>query len=306
MQVEEADAGTRLDVLLVRRVDGMSRAKARRLIQEGLVRLNGRRTRKGVRLSPGDQVRLDALPPPRDFDALADPEGELVVRYEDDHLVVVDKPAGLPAHPLRPKETETLAGRLVARYPEMRGIGYARREPGLLHRLDNDTSGLVIAARDARVFERLKAALKGQEIDKRYLVLVPGLVERQIIQFPIAKHPSDPRRVHACVDALDRRLPASRPARTEILESREVGGRSLLEVSAPRALRHQIRAHLAAIGHPLVGDWLYGGGGPRELHRHFLHASEVHLLHPVSGAPLHVRSPLPPELAALARPEEDA
>ncbi len=297
LTVEPDDDGIRLDVLLVRRVDGMSRAKARRLIQDGMVRLNGRRAAKGTRLAAGDHVHLRELPPPSDFDALPD-DDPLDVRYEDAHLVVVDKPAGLPSHPLRPDEARSLAGRLVARYPDMRGVGYARREPGILHRLDNDTSGLVVAARHAEAFDRLRLALREREIDKRYLVLVDGEVAPQTIAHRIAKHPSDPRRVHVCVDGLDRRLPASRPAETEILASRPVGARSLLEVSAACALRHQIRAHLASIGHPLVGDWLYGGASS-PAGRHFLHAAEIHLLHPMSGEPLHVSAPLPPELEAL-------
>lgn len=298
LKVDDSEDGTRLDVLLVRRVDGMSRAKARRLIGDGLVRLNGRRARKGTRLNAGDEVHLRELPPPPDFDA-APGEGELDIRFEDAHLVVADKPAGLPTHPLRPTETETLASRLVARFPEMQGVGYARREPGILHRLDNDTSGLVIAARRQEVFDRLRQALTELEIDKRYLVLVDGRVEPQVIEHRIAKHPSDPRRVHVCVDALDRRLPASRPARTEVLSSKPVGSRALLEVSAARAHRHQVRAHLAAIGHPLVGDWLYGGSVVPGLSRHFLHASEIRMLHPITGAPLGVSSPLPEELAQL-------
>lgn len=298
LKVDDSEEGTRLDVLLVRRVDGMSRAKARRLIGDGLVRLNGRRARKGVRLSAGDEVHLRELPPPPDFDA-SPGEGELSVVFEDPHLVIVDKPAGMPAHPLKPSETDTLANRLVARYPQMRGVGYARREPGLLHRLDNDTSGLLVAACSQEAFERMRKALLELEIDKRYLVLVDGELAPRLIEHRIAKHPSDPRRVHVCVDALDRRLPASRPARTEILTAKPFGARTLLEVSAPRAHRHQVRAHFAAIGHPLVGDWLYGGSSVVDFARHFLHASEIRMLHPMTGAPLAVRAPLPPELERL-------
>lgn len=300
LHVEEGDAGSRLDVVLVRRVEGMSRAKARRMIEEGSVRVNGKRARKGARLAAGDRVELDAMPIPADFPALPDPTLSLAVRYEDAHLVVVDKPAGLPTHPLRPDERRTLAGALLSRYPEMAGVGYALREPGILHRLDNDTSGLLIAARSARAFDTMRALLMAGRIDKRYLALVAGPVELGVIDAPIAAHPTDPRRVYCCVDPLDRRRAKARPAVTEIVRADEVGrGFVLLEVKAGVALRHQIRAHLAAVGRPLAGDWLYGGPTLPGLDRHFLHASRVSFEHPIERERVDVASPLPDELAAV-------
>lgn len=307
LDVDEAEAGSRLDVLLVKRVDGMSRAKARRMIEDGSVRVNGRRARKGARLSSGDHIVLEEMPTPSDFPALPAPELPLVVRYEDAHLVLVDKPARLPSHPLRPDERETLAGALLARYPEMATIGYALREPGLLHRLDNDTSGLVLAARSAQAFDALRALLVGGAIDKRYLALVAGpAIPPGIIDAPIAQHPSDPRRVHPCVDPLDRRRSKARPAKTEIVRVSRVGERfALLEVRASVAVRHQIRAHLAAYGHPLVGDWLYGGPSLEGLDRHFLHASRIAFDHPIERTRVDVSSPLPDELSAIVRRLED-
>jgi 23S rRNA pseudouridine1911/1915/1917 synthase len=300
LEVDEEEGGTRLDVLLVRHVDGLSRARARRLIQEGHARVNGYRAKKGQRLTPGDQVRVDSVPPPADFVPLRVP-GPLRIVHEDDALVVVDKPAGMPTHPLRPDEHATLANALLARFPEMEGVGYALREPGILHRLDNDTSGLLLAARDDATFIALRAALKGGAIDKRYEVLVDGTIEGPVvIDAPIAKHPSDPRRVHVCLDALDRRHSVARPAVTELIRVRPVGKRfTHLTVKAAVAVRHQIRAHLAAQGHPLVGDWLYGGSSRDELERHFLHASELSFLHPRTGETLRVTSGLPPQLAAF-------
>ncbi|MGE0784970.1 MAG: pseudouridine synthase [Sandaracinaceae bacterium] len=302
LTIDEPDDGSRLDVVLVRRVHGMSRARARRLIQQGQVLLNGRAASKGDRLSAGDEVRLSELPTPTDFDPLAD-DGALAVAYEDAHLVIVDKPAGIPTHPLRPDETATLANRLLARYPEMRGVGYQRREPGILHRLDNDTSGLLIAARTAEAFDALLALLKDGAIDKGYQALVDGSLAPRRIDHPIAKHPSDPRRVHVCVDGLDRRIVASRPAVTEIERTSLIGERTLAFASAERAVRHQVRAHLASIGHPLVGDWLYGGTLIDGLGRHFLHAYRIAFVHPFGGAQVDVEVPLPVELAALV---EDA
>lgn len=300
LEVPEDDAGSRLDVFLVRRVEGMSRAKARRLIEDGEVRVNGRRARKGARVAMGDRIGLDALPPPSDFAALPSKELPLVVRYEDAHLVVVDKPAGLPTHPLRPHEDRTLAGALLTRYPEMARVGYALREPGILHRIDNDTSGLVLAARSPQAFDVLRVALQQGRIDKRYLALVEGTVSPSVMDAPIAPHPSDPRRVHACVDPMDRARAKARPARTELVAVERVGrGHSLLEVSASVAVRHQIRAHLAAVGHPLVGDGLYGGIAMEGLGGHFLHASRLAFDHPLERQRVEVTSPLPPGLRAL-------
>ena len=299
--VDEAGAGMRLDVFLGRRVDGLSRTRARRLIQDGQVRVEGRRVRKGQRLSLGEVVTLAALPPPTDFVPIAHAGVPLEIVHLDEHLVVVDKPAGVPTHPLRADETETLVNGLLARFPEMEGVGYALREPGIVHRLDNDTSGLLIAARDAQSFEALRAALRGGAIAKHYDVLVEGAVDAgRVLDAPIAKHPSDPRRVHVCVEAFDRRRGSARPARTEVLWAEPAGaGFTRLRVSASVAVRHQIRAHLAAIGHPLVGDWLYGGAHHAALGRHFLHASRLAFDHPITGQRLELECALPAELAAF-------
>jgi len=300
VEVDEAAEGARLDVFLVRAVDGLSRTRARRMIQDGHVHLNGRPARKGARVARGDAVRLDSVPPPADFVPTPGDADALRVVYEDARLVVVDKPAGLPSHPLRPEELHTVANQLLARYPEMEGVGYALREPGILHRLDNDTSGLLVAARDAPTFEALRAALKAGAIEKGYEVVVDGRLAREdpVIDAPIANHPSDPRRVHVCRGPGDRRRGAARPARTEIVASRPLGaGYSRVTLRVSRAVRHQIRAHFAAIGHPLVGDWLYGGSDG--LDRHFLHASTIGLDHPFEPGRVEVEAPLPPELATF-------
>ncbi|MFK7989512.1 MAG: pseudouridine synthase [Sandaracinaceae bacterium] len=296
LEVEDAENGVRLDVLLVRRLEGMSRAEAKRLIAEGAVRLNGRRARKGTRLSSGDAVELDRLPEAREFDPLPSPDLPLTVRHEDASLVVLDKPPRMPSHPLRAHETDTLANALVARYPEMLRVGYASREPGIVHRLDNDTSGLLLAARSHAIFDLLRAALKSGEIEKRYLALAEGRVgSLSPIDLPVGKHPKDPRRVWADFDA-----PRARLAHTEILRADPVGSHTLLELRAEVAVRHQIRAHLSAIGHPLVGDVLYGGPDVG-LGRHFLHASFMAFRHPKTGHWVEVRSELPEDLAACVK-----
>ncbi len=265
------------------------------------MRLDGRRVRKGQRLEQGDVITLAVMPPPTDFVPIACEGSRVRVVYQDDHLVVVEKPAGMPTHPLHPDETDTLVNGLLARFPEMKGVGYALREPGIVHRLDNDTSGLLLAAREVSSFEALRLALRSGAIAKHYDVLVEGAVEAGVVfDAAIAKHPSDPRRVHVCVEAGDRRLASARPARTEVIRAEVVAkGFTQLRVSASVAVRHQIRAHLAAFGHPLVGDWLYGGAHREALGRHFLHASWLAFDHPRTGERLELDSALPGELAAF-------
>lgn len=297
LEVTEEDAGRRLDVVLVSHVETLSRAKARRLTEEGEVRVNGRRARKGSTVSVGDRVVVQELPPPSEFDAAAAPDLPLSVVYEDARVVVADKPAGVPSHPLRPDEKSTMAGALVARYPEMAGVGYARREPGIVHRLDTDTSGLIVAARDAAAFEALRDALRAGRFDKHYLALCAGrLGAPGIVDFPIAAKPGDPRRVVACMLESEVARLKPQPAETELLSAEPAGEMTLVEVRARTARRHQIRAHLAAMGHPLAGDELYGGPAVAGLGRHFLHASSLRFPHPDGDREVQAQAPLPEDL----------
>ena len=279
---ERDEAGLRLDVLLCRRLPVLSRARVRSMLDAGEIHVNGRRCRKGARITPGDRVTLDREPDPGEFAALPDRALPLVIAYEDDHLVVLDKAPGVPSHPLKPTEIGTVASALVARYPEMAGVGWRPREPGILHRLDAGTSGLMLAARDEPTFDALLLALREGRIEKRYVALVHGVAEVGIIDAPIAPHPSDPRRVKVGPG-----LRGERPTRTEILAVKERWpDRSEVEVRAGAAARHQVRAHLSHLGHPLVGDTLYGAPAEPTLRRHLLHASYIGLVHPKTGARL--------------------
>lgn len=297
LEIEPDEAGLRLDVVLVRRVPGMSRAKAREMVETGAIRVNGRNPRKGLRLAPGDRVVLARAPAPSDFHARPDPRLALQIVHEDPWIVVLDKPAGVPSHPLREHEVGTVASALVARYPETSGVGYRLREPGILHRLDTDTSGLLLAARDELTFETLRAALKSGRIDKHYVALVDGRVTApRTIELAIAPHPRDPRRVVTLEPDQASDVKGARAARTDVLRAEPIGVYTKVEVSAAHATRHQVRAHLAAIGHPLVGDALYGGSALPGLSRHFLHASRIALDHPHDGRAMRFTSPLPREL----------
>ena len=274
LEIEEVEAGERIDVLVARRFPEISRAMAKVLIEKGEVRVDGRRVKKSYALAVGDRVTLESLPGPVDFHAAPDPSLALEIQLETDEYVIVDKPAGIPSHPLKEGELGTLAGALVARYPEMRGVGYSKREPGILHRLDTDTSGLMLAARDEETFDELRRMLQAGEIEKRYLARCTGIVPAPIIiDTPIANDPRDRRKVRVCTNPREIKRLGAQAARTEVLSSTPATHGSLIEVRANNARRHQIRAHLASIGHPLLGDPLYGG--PPHPPHHLLHASTL-------------------------------
>jgi 23S rRNA pseudouridine1911/1915/1917 synthase len=292
--------GARLDKAAVALAAGkLSRASVKKAIEASEVKVNGRHRAKGALVAKGDVISIQAVLDADDA-AMPEPGAPLVVRFETKAVVVVDKPAGQPTAPLRAGELGTLANALVAKYPELAGIGYSPKEPGLLHRLDTDTSGLVVVARSAEAFAELKDALKDGRIKKKYLLICAseGLADDGTIAFPLASHPKDQRRVLACVHPRDVMRNAPRPAETKFRVVSRKGEWALVEADVSKALRHQIRAHFAAIEHPLVGDVLYGGPKIEGLERHALHASRVKF----TGAAelsFDVESALPEELARI-------
>ncbi len=284
LEIEEDDVGERLDIVLARGAPGLSRGRVKALFEAGEVRVNGRRAKKSVLVSIGDRVTIESLPGPTDFHATADPALDINIVLEREGYVVVDKPAGVPSHPLREGELGTLAGALVARYPEMRGVGYHNREPGILHRLDNDTSGLMLAARDQGTFEALRHQLQVGEIEKRYIARCTGIVTvPQFIDAAIANDPRDRRKVRVCYDPREIKRLRAQQAHTEVLRSEPADDGSRVEVRANNARRHQVRVHLASIGHPLLGDTLYGGPSLPGYHRHLLQASSLTFTDPKTG-----------------------
>jgi 23S rRNA pseudouridine1911/1915/1917 synthase len=308
--ITEADAGARLDKVLVQKVPGLGRAGAKRLFAEGRVRVftgeKGRKAQKGDIATVGDAIDIDLDESARGSAAVADPDTALTVLLETDQVLVLDKPAGQPTAPLDPGERGTLANALLARYPGLAGIGFSSREPGLCHRLDTGTSGLVLAARTREAFDVLTRALKEAKLDKRYLVICEAkdLPESGTIDIPLAPHPKDRRRVYACIHPRDVARLEPRPASTAYEKLAEHGRWALVEVKAPKAARHQIRAHFAAIDHPLAGDTLYGGqalpgaveGAPA---RHALHAYKIVWKGDAIVPAFAVESPLPDDLEAV-------
>jgi 23S rRNA pseudouridine1911/1915/1917 synthase len=294
LEVTAADAGVRLDAFLRGRLTGHSRSALVELIARGAVRVNGRRPSKGDTLMAGDQVEV-ALHAAAHGRA-PDPALALTVLHEDDWLIAIDKPAGVPSHALRAGESGTIASALLARYPELRGVGYRELEPGLLHRLDTDTSGVLLAARSVEAFSALRALHEAGGIVKTYVALCAG-------ELPA------PQTLSAFLDASQRRVRVTtdpsqpgKPITTELIESEPHGDFSLVTLEATFAARHQIRAHLAALGYPIVSDPLYGGPALPNLTRHFLHAAKVSLVHPKTNKRLELTSRLPADLtAALVR-----
>jgi len=291
LEMGQDDAGERLDVVLARRVPELSRSRAKELIEGGEVRVGERRVSKSYTVAAGDRVTLRSLPAPVDFHASPELDLAIEVLLDKHGYVVVDKPAGVPSHPLKKGELGTLAGALVARYPEMRGVGYRNREPGILHRLDTDTSGVMLAARNQATFQALRKQLRAGEIEKKYLARCQGVVAApQVIETPIANDPRDRRKVRACVDPREIKRLHAQPATTEVLASTPAEHGSLVELRANNARRHQIRVHLASIGHPLLGDALYGGPTLEGLGHHLLHALSLSFADPETGEPVTVCS----------------
>ena len=293
----ETDSGNRVDKFLTRHVPGIGRFRAAELCALGHVRIDGQRAKKSSLLHAGATVTVE-LGEPESLEP--EPELPLDLRLERADFVVVNKRAGMPTAPLAIRERGTLCGALLARYPEMQGVGYRAREPGIVHRLDTQTSGLVLAARSAEGFTRMSQALEREQLKKRYLAVVSarGLAESGEISRALAPDPGHPERVRVLEEG-----DTSGYARHKITRfrlERIVGDRALIELSVGSAFRHQIRAHLAAIGHPIAGDAVYGGEQlPALGARHALHASQLSWAGAAEMPGFSVVEPLPPDLAAL-------
>jgi len=289
--VADSDAGSRLDRALASRDEIGSRSLAERLLRDGAVRVDGAVRPKSHRLEPGSVVEVE-LP---DAPGALEPEPVTVsVLYEDGDLLVVDKPAGLPVHPGAGERRATLAGQLLT-------LGAAGgpdpERPGIVHRLDRDTSGLLLVARSEEAHAALQQAIRRREIERRYLALVRGRPRSRTgrIDAPIGRDRRDPTR-----RSLDTDEPRDAVTHFEIVET--MGEHALLHVRLETGRTHQIRVHLAAIGLPVAGDAQYGVAGDLGLERQFLHAHALRFRQPSSRNEIEITSALPPDLeAALER-----
>jgi 23S rRNA pseudouridine1911/1915/1917 synthase len=276
-------AGRRLDAWLADALGSGSRALAQRLIDAGAVLVDGRPRAKSFRLRGGEHVSAETqLPRPIRRPASAEPR----IAYEDESLLIVDKPAGLVVHPAPGHGALTLVELLAKR-------GAGEWSPHVVHRLDRDTSGLMLVAKSERVQRRLRELLRRREIEREYLALVKGRPPSRsgTIEAPLGR---DRRRR----TRMSTRSDKPRPALTHFTVERLIDGFALVRVKLETGRTHQIRAHFAAIGSPICGDPEYGGRGLAGLERQFLHSTRLRLPHPEAGAPLELESPLPGDLRA--------
>lgn len=284
--VDAASAGLRLDALLGADERVGSRAEAQRLIDDGRVLVNGAAVVKRRLMHEGETVSVALRPAPTS--ALVPQHMDLLVPYEDEHLIVVDKPAGVVSHPSKGHETGTLVHGLLAR-----GIsgGDEPFRPGIVHRLDRDTSGLLIVAKNDRAHRALQAMLRERTIDRRYQVLVHGEFPPALtVDQPIGRDRRNRLRMSTRSDTL-------REARTRFRRLQTFGQLSLLEARLDTGRTHQIRVHLEFAGFPVVGDSVYGRGRDTlGLGRQFLHSCSLGFEHPITEQPLRLESPLPDDL----------
>ena len=290
LKVDIATAGKRID-LVVGEALGLSRARVKALFEDGAVRINHKKAKKGLMVAVGDALEIDVPEAQATTAAQADTTLELRVLHEDEALVFVDKPAGMPSQPLQPGEQGTVANALIAKYPEMSAVGDDPREAGLCHRLDVETSGVLLSARTRAAWEKMRAAFSAERaVEKKDLALVKGpLADEGTIDVPL-NHAGD----HVVPG-----IEAGRPAITEFSVRARRGSYALVDVKLVTGVLHQVRAHLAAVGAPIVGDSLYGGAAEPGLNRFFLHAVSLGVHHPVTGEFIRVESPLPPDLARV-------
>ena len=280
-------AGARLDRFLAEQCPDLTRSRLARLVQQGMVAVNGAPSRPSQPVRAGDVVEL-TIPPPTPLD-LTPEDIPVPILYEDDDLLVVDKPAGLTVHPAPGHPSHTLVNALLALRPNLSGIG-GRQRPGIVHRLDKDTSGLMLVAKHDAAHHSLAAQLQARRVHKRYLAMVWGSPrpESGAVDAPIARHPADRKRM-AVVEG-------GRAAVTNYTVLERFPDVSLVEARPVTGRTHQIRVHMASLGCPLLGDALYGRGRPTPIERHFLHAATLAFRQPTTGETIEVSSPLPPDL----------
>jgi 23S rRNA pseudouridine1911/1915/1917 synthase len=285
--------GERVDKLVVEHLRDVSRSSIQRMIREGLVTVNGEPVKPNYRVRTGDLVIVHDLLEASGATRDRAPQAESIpldVVYEDAFLVVVDKPAGMVVHPATGHDSGTLTNAVLAHVPDMDDEGQADR-PGIVHRLDMQTSGLIVVAKSGEVRAALQEAFKKRQITKEYLALVEGQMtaDHGIIDAAIGRDPRRRKRMSV--------VPDGRPAVTEYRVLERFERNTYVAVEPQTGRTHQIRVHMAYIGHPVVGDTVYGYRKQRlALERHFLHATRLAFRHPVTEETVDVQAPLPDEL----------
>ena len=283
-------AGERVDAFVALRLPELSRSHVKKLIDAGHVTVEGRLPKASEKVREGVEV-LVTVPPPEEIGL--QPEAiPLTIIYQDSDIIVIDKPAGLTVHPAPGHPQGTLVNALLAACPDLQGISGTLR-PGIVHRLDKDTSGLLVVAKNDRAMRSLQSQLQERQVHKTYLALVHGVPKPREgqIEAPIGRHPKN-RKKMAIVEG-------GRESVTRYRVREELpNGYALLDVEPVTGRTHQIRVHLAAIGHPIVGDAVYGRSS-KLLGRQFLHAHRLGFRMPVSGREIEFESPLPENLRVV-------
>ena len=301
--------GTRLDRFLASVLGDQSRSQIQRLIKDGYVRVAGREVKANQPVRPGQEIAVDV---PAPADAAPQPEAlPLPILYQDADLIVVDKPAGMVVHPAAGHSGGTLVNALLHHVDDLSGIGGEKR-PGIVHRLDRGTSGLMVIAKRDKAHEELARQFHDREVEKEYIALVWGeVMAGRRIDAPIGRDPINRKKMSAAGPRASERnrLRRSREAVTRIVRTEAFGrALTLAHVAIHTGRTHQIRVHLSAIGHPVVGDPLYGGVHRRvpgdlravtHLSRPFLHAARLAFTHPSDGRRMEFESPLPSDLQSV-------
>ena len=286
------DSGLRLDLFLHRQMPSQSRSRVQQWIKAGRVRVNGAASKSAYALRGGEVVEVEpAAPPPLRATAEDLP---IEILYQDADVIALNKPAGMTVHPGAGRPSGTLVNALLHHFAALSGVSGEER-PGIVHRIDKDTSGVLLVARHDTAHRKLAAQFAGRQVGKVYLALVEGRVKQDSgrIEKPISRDPV--RRVR-----MTARLAAGRAAMTEYKVLRRYKEFTFLEVRIGTGRTHQIRVHLASIGHPVAGDRLYGARAA-DFGRFFLHAHRIAFHHPSSGERVRVEAPLPPELERWLR-----
>jgi len=300
--VPAEQAGLRLDRFLAAAGQGWSRSQAARWIEDGRVLRNGRPSKPSQLLSAGDVV--DVSPPPPEPSELVPQDIPLDVLYEDEHLIAINKPPGLVIHPAAGNPDGTLVNALLAHCSDLSGVGGVER-PGIVHRLDKDTSGVLVVAKHDQAHRALSLAFRWRTTDKRYLAVVYGIPKTAegVVDAPIGRHPTERKRMAV--------VPEGRPSRTLWSVRERFAGTCLVECRLVTGRTHQVRVHMAHLGHALVGDQVYAGkqwrnlsdergaAACRDFPRQALHAWKLSITHPASGELMTFEAPVPADIQAL-------
>jgi 23S rRNA pseudouridine1911/1915/1917 synthase len=282
----------RLDVFLADKVPGLTRSQLKRLIDDGNVRVRGETRRAGYKLRTGDVIEIAYEV--REEKGLVPQDLPLKILYRDEDVIVLDKPSGLVVHPGAGHAEGTLANALVYHFPEIATVGPPDR-PGIVHRLDQGTSGVMVVARSARAYDSLTRQFRRHEVWKTYLGLAYGRIAAPEgrINWPLGRHVTEGKKISV-------RSRHPKPAETFFTVLQTFKDATLLEIRPVTGRTHQIRVHLAAAGHPIIGDYLYGRETKgKKAPRLFLHAHTLSFIHPAAGQRLEFASPLPAELESL-------